>query len=429
MAPAAPIARLTMAAGNSEPPWHCAKCAALLPAEVSQPAPGMPRLEIGGEAEGRQGTRVEESFVLLHAADVAMTTEHGEANASQDNAGGMEAHFRALERLFKAATEVSEFEHPLCSDCSRLVLEELTRQAEDAEDEAAAYEAAAARLASAREASSADDDAASAAAAAEAEAEEAREEARCRSLRAELAAVEAELQSLRGAEASVQVLEEAHHHALNAHHLELHHHLEERDSVLRQLDTAHAQLQVLRHANVFDDAFHIWHDGSFGTFSGFRLGRLPGVNVEWDEINAAWGQACLLLQSLANHCRVTFTQHRLLPMGSTPRIADRKGVYELYGPVNVFWSVRYDRAMVGFLTCLDELGAFARSRDLAHGVAPNDAFALPHRIEGDRIDGKTIKLSMNRNELWTAALKLMLSDLKAVMAWCCGAGAGAPAPA
>ena len=81
------------------------------------------------------------------------------------------------------------------------------------------------------------------------------------------------------------------------------------------------------------------------------------------------------------------------------------------------------------VTSSDELGAFARSRDLAHGVAPNDAFALPHRIEGDRIDGKTIKLSMNRNELWTAALKLMLSDLKAVMAWCCGAGAGAPAPA
>ena len=51
---------------------------------------------------------------------------------------------------------------------------------------------------------------------------------------------------------------------------------------------------------------------------------------------------------------------------------------------------------------------------------PIEAFALPHRIEGDRIDGKTIKLSLNRNELWTAALKLMLTDLKILTGWCSG---------
>ena len=41
------------------------------------------------------------------------------------------------------------------------------------------------------------------------------------------------------------------------------------------------------------------HDGPFGTISGFRLGRTPEAPVEWDEINAAWGQAVLLLYTMS----------------------------------------------------------------------------------------------------------------------------------
>lgn len=50
---------------------------------------------------------------------------------------------------------------------------------------------------------------------------------------------------------------------------------------------------------MFNDVFHIWHEGPFGTISGFRLGRTPTEAVEWGEINAAWGQAVLLLHTLA----------------------------------------------------------------------------------------------------------------------------------
>jgi hypothetical protein len=41
------------------------------------------------------------------------------------------------------------------------------------------------------------------------------------------------------------------------------------------------------------------HDGPFGTISGFRLGRTNEMPVEWDEINAAWGQAVLLLYTMS----------------------------------------------------------------------------------------------------------------------------------
>jgi beclin 1 len=51
-------------------------------------------------------------------------------------------------------------------------------------------------------------------------------------------------------------------------------------------------------------------------------------------------------------CKMTFSQYRLLPMGSHPRIADSKGTHDLFGPVNRFLCINYDRAVVCFLACL-----------------------------------------------------------------------------
>jgi beclin 1 len=82
---------------------------------------------------------------------------------------------------------------------------------------------------------------------------------------------------------------------------------DERDGVLAKIEVAQAQLEMLKRTNVLNDAFHIWHDGDFGTINNFRLGRLPNVPVEWDEINAAWGQACLLLYTMAQYCRLNFS--------------------------------------------------------------------------------------------------------------------------
>jgi hypothetical protein len=38
-----------------------------------------------------------------------------------------------------------------------------------------------------------------------------------------------------------------------------------------------------------------------------RLGRTPEIPVEWEEINAAWGQAVLLLHTMAQSCQLNFT--------------------------------------------------------------------------------------------------------------------------
>ena len=89
----------------------------------------------------------------------------------------------------------------------------------------------------------------------------------------------------------------------------------------RQVDMLRERVEHLKHTNISNEAFHIWHEGSFGIINGFRLGRLPTVQIEWAEVNAAWGQAALLLTTLANKIAVTFQRFRVIPMGSYSKIA------------------------------------------------------------------------------------------------------------
>lgn len=67
-------------------------------------------------------------------------------------------------------------------------------------------------------------------------------------------------------------------------------------------------------------------------------------------------------------CGVTFKSVRLLPMGSHPRVADKRATYDLFGPVSKLWSANYDRAMVGFMGALKEFGEHARQQDEQAGA-------------------------------------------------------------
>ena len=80
----------------------------------------------------------------------------------------------------------------------------------------------------------------------------------------------------------------------------------------------YTQTQIeLKKTNVFNSTFHIWHVGAFATINGFRLGRLSSVPVEWNEINAAWGQTSLLLSCLAKAMGMeSFQRYQIVPYGN-----------------------------------------------------------------------------------------------------------------
>jgi hypothetical protein len=151
---------------------------------------------------------------------------------------------------------------------------------------------------------------------------------------------------------------------------------QEREATQQKIAHVSRELERLNSTNVFNDAFHIWYEGHFGTINNFRLGKLPTQNVEWNEINAAWGQAALLLCTLARYKKFSFTRHRIIPMGSFSKVellSDSGGtIYELYGGGGgLFWASRFDKAMVGFLQCLKEFADYAVQQD--------STFELPYK--------------------------------------------------
>jgi len=176
-------------------------------------------------------------------------------------------------------------------------------------------------------------------------------------------------------------------------------------------------LEKLERTNVYNDAFCIGHDGVFGTINGLRLGRVPGVPVEWAEINAAWGQTLLLLYTIARKLDYTFEHYRLVPMGSFSRIEKTTGDkanYELYGSGDLHFgrllhNRRFDIAMVAFLDCLKHLVDYVKSQD------PSVDF--PHQISKDRIGDVSVKLQFNQEEAWTRSLRHVLLALKICLKW------------
>ena len=129
--------------------------------------------------------------------------------------------------------------------------------------------------------------------------------------------------------------------------------------------------------------FHIFrHQGPFGTINGFRLGRLPGVQVEWTEINAAWGQVVLLLSSLAKKMGLEFKRYRLVPFGNhsfLESVEDKSKVryshtlYKLYADGSQFFSVCGSRE--SFFT----VAAYPQRRNQVIGSKfPHQAYSYSH---------------------------------------------------
>jgi beclin 1 len=351
--------------------------------------------------------------------------------------GGMDAKLRALTALFEAASTSSGADHPLCLDCSARLREELERQASEAEEDARAYEDALERLGRRREGagttSTSGPTTPTATSAAQFEAELAALARREQKARERGAALAARLASAREALLSLELNDASTVDAASLQYWQdasatqaaLDHHVSERDALLAKTERATQRLAALRATSALNDACRIWHEGPFGTIGGFRLGRTPEHPVPWDEINAAWGLAVLLLSAMARSARVTFTgARRLLPLGSRARVADGRGTHDLFGPVSRLWTAPYDRAMAAYVGCLAEFGEFARARDLAEGRDP--PFEFPFAVDGaaGTVGGHSVRLALNKEARWTRALKLMLADLKVALQWAARREAG-----
>ncbi|XP_058189379.1 beclin-1-like protein isoform X1 [Rhododendron vialii] len=410
---------------------------------------------------------------------VHLSSQGGTSSPMQSNNSGLHSIITVLQRAFGIATTQMQVEQPLCLECMRVLFDTLDKEAEDVDSDIKAYEAClqflegeAPNVLSEAEflkeklkvrssIFTCDSWLISAILAIpcnfrsfwvgacclisfaerrinesfvriqldkfneslqEIEEEERNLEAAIKETEKQCEKVTSELKELELKSICFTELEERYWHKFNNFQFQLISHQEERDAILAKIEVSQAHLELLKKTNVLNDAFPILSDGEFGTISNFRLGRLPKILVGWDEKNAAWGQACLLLHTMAQYFQPKFSYRiKVLPMGSYSQIMDsRSNKYELYGPVNLFWSSRYDEAMKLFLTCLKEFAEFANSKDKENNIPPEKCFKLPFKIENDRVGNYSIAQSFNEEENFTRALKYTLNNLKWVLFWFVG---------
>ncbi|VDK29807.1 unnamed protein product [Gongylonema pulchrum] len=161
------------------------------------------------------------------------------------------------------------------------------------------------------------------------------------------------------------------------------------------------RLDKLSKINVLNTAFHIWQQGCFGTINGFRLGQLPHSQVEWNEINAAWGQLALLLNASYKFLFAVeiirkytlgdclddfhFSVYRIVPMGS-----------------------------YSFVQCIDsdvDLPLFGSGGFKPFGQKKLDEGICADRIEDNKME-YSVKMQFNSEERWTKAMKCLLINFR-----------------
>ncbi|RLN49189.1 hypothetical protein BBJ29_003713 [Phytophthora kernoviae] len=132
-----------------------------------------------------------------------------------------------------------------------------------------------------------------------------------------------------------------------------------RDAGTAQIDAMERKVASAKHLNILTDMFIIGYDGAFGTINQFRMGQSASFAVEWNEINAAFGECALLLQTLGNMVGVEFSDFKIVPLGSFSkmiRTSNLRMEYCLHGSDQQnFAESHFNLGLGAWITCLATL--------------------------------------------------------------------------
>ncbi len=371
--------------------------------------------------------------------------QHVESPVSHDGPADEDDATKSYEmermtKLFEILSARSDIDHPVCVDCTEVLVDELQKKLESVTREREAYSAYLKEI----QANDPTDEEIRALDQALRDEQKAEAAARgeLQRLEKEKAALDAELIHLEEESRAVDSQEEAFWRERNAFASRLAAFQNERDSVNSKFDHDSRQLEKLQRSNVYNDTFCISHDGTFATINGLRLGRLSSIPVDWAEINAAWGHALLLIVTVAEKLNYKFDGYEPQPMGSTSRIiryepaspasgrtgsggntrsapppAPKRTTLDLYSsgdmPLGLtFIHRRFDHAMIAFLELVRQLGVHVERQTGVNG----NPLSLPYKIEGDKINDISIKLGIAQDDGWTKACKLTLTCCKFLLA-------------
>ena len=440
--------------------------------------------DVHKHSHDKRFTPPEMSFVDVTKSQIVAPEKPTKTNAQNRKEGATEKDEPASEpsmaskvlkneKLFSILSAHSDIDHPICSECTSLLLQSYTARLASATRERDAYAGFLKQLQQSAASSTGDDDDAKA----EKELADLKKEdeetyGELLELENEKAELEAELADLEEESRALDAEEQAFWASRNAFDDEMH--VLNTDLASLQLKFLHdeQQLEKLQRTNVYNDTFCIGHDGLFATINGLRLGRLSGHHVDWAEINAAFGQTLLLMATVAERLGYEFDGYRLKPMGSTSKIekieypqrAPTASQSSSTGsqrsktmppssqpkitPLDLFSSgetgigrllvyQKFDAGLGAFLECLGQLGDYVDKLpsmtgdgrpELIRTASTKSAIpkaVFPYKIHGDKIGNEkagfaSIKLGVGfqqqQDENFTRACKYALTCCKFLLA-------------
>ncbi|KAL8872678.1 MAG: hypothetical protein Q9174_001727 [Haloplaca sp. 1 TL-2023] len=397
---------------------------------------------------------------------------------------GLAQQIQSTTRLFEILSAHSDIDHPICTECTDLLLSQLQSRLTAGQKDRDTYISYLKTLNSVSPAHSPSSLQKSQKSLAEARTAEAKAFSELLALEKEKENLDAEIASLEAESLALDVEEQDFWRERNAFALEMREFQNQRDALTAAYEHDSQQLERLQRTNVYNDCFCISHDGNFGTINGLRLGRLPPPqNVEWPEINAALGTTALLLATVAEKLGCEFVGYRIRPMGSTSHIekfenasapasqasstatvsnqssptqSTKTTTLDLFSSGDLplggrFLHRRLDAGMVALLDCIRQLGEFVEhhssppsppaaqkqpsgsarpgprrietaSTDTSRGMGIG-AVKLPYKIERDKIHDVSIRLGAGTDETWTGACKYALTCCKFLLAFASNVGA------
>lgn len=352
-------------------------------AELSLPAVRTPELDYTSEISSLENfsPSYQENAQSNHQGFTVVG--HDVSNSNSNNIGALSHFIRKSSRLFDLVSSTSDIDHPLCEDCSDSLLNLLEQQLSQAEEECMEYKQFLSKMVKDTNFQNLTSLEVLEKEFALMQVEESNLKSELKELTDKQAQLAKEIEDEIKEEHIVKEEEEKYWKSFSVHRNQYFHALDEQISVDCQLRFTRSNLERLKQTNAFNAAFHLWHEGHFGTINGLRLGRLPSVPVDWEEINSAWGQVTLLLSALAHKVNLVFNRYKLQPFGNQSTIEDlvENKIYPLYGSggFRFLWDAKFDAGMVAFLECLQQFQLKVERTQKSEGTAGRLNFQFPYR--------------------------------------------------
>ena len=163
--------------------------------------------------------------------------------------------------------------------------------------------------------------------------------------------------------------------------------------------------------NIFTDLFEISTNENFGIINGCSFND-PLNYSHFDNINAGWGYIIFLTKLIAIKYKIELTDIDLIPLGNfslvKAKINNKMEQLELFLTDKQYSRMLFNIAMMKYLEYLNELLNYL----FKNQILEQKMMEMCPKINGDIIDGVSIKIESEKLENWYQAMKNLLIILK-----------------